>query len=276
MGSVHIWKLLHLLNTYGPELPVEAIRRAGYDCAPDTYMPLVLSGAVEALPSGRQYYNADAFKLSNAAAGVLQNCLVGYRNSIERDLRVGEHSVFVVMPFSETWSYSVYERVMAPACSAAGLACVRGDKIDRSQSLLGNILQAICDAGVVVVDISAPNLNVYYELGLCHAIGKDVRIIKQVDSKLPADLAGVQYIEYSLPDGGTGAQILSDQLVSWANLPSGSAARKSSSGNFFSLPCPLLDSRRTAEITISMTIPLYSPPHSPSSCNPCVIRYPSV
>lgn len=28
--------------------------------------------------------------------------------------------------------------------------------------------------------------------------------------------------------------------------------------------------------TISMTIPLCSLPHSPSSCNPCVIRYPSV
>ena len=50
----------------------------------------------------------------------------------------------------------------------------------------------------MVVDVSAPNLNVYYELGLCHAVGKDVRIIKQLGSKLPADLAGVQYIEYSL------------------------------------------------------------------------------
>jgi len=218
MGSVHIWKLLHLLNTHGPELPVEAIRRAGYDCAPDTYMPLVVSGAVEALPPGRQYYDADAFRLSNAAAAILQNCLVGYRNSIERDLRVGERSVFAVMPFSETWSNLVYENVIALACSAAGLACVRGDQIDRSQSLLGNILQAICDAGIVVVDVSAPNLNVYYELGLCHAIGKDVRIIKQVGTKLPADLAGVQYIEYSLPDGGAGTKLLSDQLVAWAKL----------------------------------------------------------
>lgn len=218
MGSVHIWKLLHLLNTHGPELSVEAIRRAGYDCAPDTYMPLVVSGAVEALPPGRDYYNADSFKLSNAAAAVLQNCLVGYRNSIERDLRVGEKSAFIVMPFSESWSDSVLERIIAPACQTAGLACIRGDQIDRSQSLLGNVLQAICDAGVVIVDISAPNLNVYYELGLCHAIGKDVRIIKQVKSKVPADLAGVQYIEYSLPDGGTGAKTLSDQLISWARM----------------------------------------------------------
>jgi hypothetical protein len=216
MGSVHIWKLLHLLNIHGPELPVEAIRRAGYDCAPDTYMPLVVSGAVEALPHGRQYYNADAFKLSDAAAAVLQNCLVGYRNSIERDLRVGEKSAFVVMPFSETWSDSVYENVIAFACRTAGLACVRGDEIDRSQSLLGNILQAICDAGIVIVDVSTPNLNVYYELGLCHAIGKDVRIIKQGGSKLPADLAGVQYIEYSDANKGPGAKLLSDQLVAWA------------------------------------------------------------
>jgi hypothetical protein len=216
MGSVHIWKLLHLLNIHGPELPVEAIRRAGYDCPPDTYLPLVLTGAVEALPPGRDYYNADLFKLSNAAAGVLQNCLVGYRNAITRDLRVSEPSAFVVMPFCETWSDSVYGNVIAPACAAAGLTCVRGDDIDRSQSLLANILQAICDAGIVIVDVSAPNLNVYYELGLCHAIGKDVRIIKQATAKLPADLAGAQFIDYTLPDGGVGGRQLSEQLVAWA------------------------------------------------------------
>lgn len=216
MGSIHIWKLLHLLNTHGPALPVKAIRRAGFDCAPDTYMPLVASGAVVALPPGSQYDNADTFRLSDAAASVLQNCLVGYRNAIERDLRVGEKSAFVVMPFSESWSDTVLERVIAPACQAAGLACVRGDQIDRSQSLLGNVLQAVCDAGIVIVDISAPNLNVYYELGLCHAIGKDVRIIKQANVPVPADLAGVQYIEYTLPDGGAGARTLSDQLTAWA------------------------------------------------------------
>ena len=143
MGATHIWKLLHLLNTHGPQLSRAAIRKAGYDCDPDTLYPLVSSGAVEALPAGRRYDNADEYRLSDAATSILQNCLVSYRHSIERDLRIGESSVFVVMPFSKRWSKSVFSKLIEPACKIAGLSCLRGDTIERSKNLVANILQAI-------------------------------------------------------------------------------------------------------------------------------------
>src|SRR5215813_11838512 len=198
MGATHIWKLLHLLNTYGPELSRRAIRKAGYDCDPDTLYPLVSSGAVEALPEGRRYDTADSYRLSNTAAAILQNCLVCYRNAIERDLRIGESSAFVVMPFREAWSEKVFSELIAPACQVVNVSCLRGDTIARSGNLVSNILQAICEAGIVLVDVSVDNANIYYELGLCHAIGKDLRILKQDGVTLPADLAGTHYIEYSL------------------------------------------------------------------------------
>jgi hypothetical protein len=215
MGATHIWKLLHILNIHGPELPRSAIRAAGFDCDPDTLYPLVLSGAVEALPPERPYYNADRYRLSSAATGLLQNCLVAYRNSIEKDLRVNEPSVFAVMPFSEVWSDTVLSTIIEPACSAAQLMCLRGDTIDRSRDLVSNILQAICGAGIVIFDLSSRNPNVYYELGLCTAIGKDYRVIKQSGVELPADLAGAHYIEYSLSNVADGLDRLAKELFAW-------------------------------------------------------------
>jgi len=215
MGAAQFWKLLHILNIHGPELPRSVIRAAGYECDPDTFHPLVSSGAVEALPPGSEYYTADRYRLSSGATGVLQNCLVAYRNSIQRDLLVGEPSAFVVMPFSEVWSNIVLSTLIEPACRAAELACLRGDTIDRSKDLVSNILQAICDAGIVLIDVSSPNPNVYYELGLCAAIGKDYRVLKQSGVGLPADLAGSHYIEYSLSDIADARDRLAKELSTW-------------------------------------------------------------
>ena len=218
MGATHIWKLLHLLNIYGPQLSRATIRKAGYECDPDTLYPLVTSGALEALPPGRRYDNADEYRLSDVAASILQQCLVSYRHSIERDLRIGESTAFVVMPFSESWSNTVFSTLIEPACQAAGLSCLRGDTIDRSKNLVSNILQAICEAGIVIVDASAPNPNVYFELGLCDAIGKDYRVLKQTGVVLAADLAGAHYIEYSLSDIVTARDKLAQELSAWAKM----------------------------------------------------------
>jgi predicted nucleotide-binding protein len=70
----------------------------------------------------------------------------------------------------------------------------------------------------VIVDVSAPNLNVYFELGLCNAIGKDCRVLKQAGVKLPADLAGIHYIEYSLSDVVTARRKLTKELSAWAKV----------------------------------------------------------
>jgi hypothetical protein len=231
MGATHIWKLLHLLNTYGPQLSRPAIRKAGYDCDPDTLYPLVSSGAVEALPEGRRYDTADSYRLSDAATAILQNCLVCYRNAIERDLKIGESSAFVVMPFTEDWSKKVFSKLIAPACKVAGLSCLRGDTIKRSQNLVSNILQAICEVGIVLVDVSAPNPNVYYELGLCGAIGKDLRVLKQDGVRLPADLAGTHYIEYSLSNLDAGRDTLAKELLGWAKTNDLTPIREEKAGN---------------------------------------------
>src|SRR5262249_521107 len=101
-------------------------------------------------------------------------------------------------------------------CQVVNVSCLRGDTIARSGNLVSNILQAICEAGIVLVDVSVDNANIYYELGLCHAIGKDLRILKQDGVTLPADLAGTHYIEYSLSNLNAARDTLAKELSSWA------------------------------------------------------------
>jgi hypothetical protein len=57
---------------------------------------------------------------------------------------------------------------------------------------------------------------VFYELGLTHAIGKDAIILKQVASKVPADIGGAHYHEYDLQTLDRSRLWLSAELSEWA------------------------------------------------------------
>jgi predicted nucleotide-binding protein len=71
-------------------------------------------------------------------------------------------------------------------------------------------------AGIVVADVSALNANVFYELGLAHAFGKDAVILRQANSKIPADIGGAHYHEYDLQSLDDGKAWLRSELAHWA------------------------------------------------------------
>lgn len=58
------------------------------------------------------------------------------------------------------------------------------------------IWQQICEACIVVADLSEWNANVYYELGLAHALSKRCIQITRDVSKLPSDLRHIDTIIY--------------------------------------------------------------------------------
>lgn len=50
---------------------------------------------------------------------------------------------------------------------------------------------------MVVADVTDKNPNVFYEMGLAHALGKTTIIIKQKDAPpVPFDLRNYRYFEY--------------------------------------------------------------------------------
>jgi hypothetical protein len=56
----------------------------------------------------------------------------------------------------------------------------------------------INQAGIIIGDLTTRNPNVFYEVGLAHAIGKKVILITQNMDDVPFDLRALRCIVYSL------------------------------------------------------------------------------
>jgi hypothetical protein len=211
-----MWKVLHLLYVHGkPGISASALRKAGIMCDPDTLYPLVNAGAIEERPVARR--STPDYVITPASSAILQNCLVANRGSRQHDVHVDTSNVFVVMPFSESWSDDVYAEMIKPAIEAAKLVPLRGDDIVRVGDLSANISNQILQCGVVIAEVTKPNVNVYYELGLVHALGKDTILLKQEGQRLPADFGGAHFYEYRPDALAKGRRLLAKALRDWAS-----------------------------------------------------------
>jgi hypothetical protein len=96
---------------------------------------------------------------------------------------------FVVMPFGDDDLQVVYEYFVKPTLvDGCNLACQRGDDVFGSNVIMEDILKSISAADVVVADLTGKNANVFYEVGICHALGKQVLLLAQSVEDVPFDL----------------------------------------------------------------------------------------
>jgi hypothetical protein len=221
MSDRSMWKMLHLLYTLRPGqhgLSDQELADAGIDCDPDTIQPLASSGVVSSA--------GGLYSLTEPVRRILGTCVVANRRWSNDDMWVDYPSAFVVMPFREAWSDAVFRGMIEPGVTEARLACIRGDAIVRVGDLTQNIWGAMLRAGIVVADVSALNANVFYELGLAHALGKDAIIVKQVGSKTPADIGGAHYHEYDLSSLDEGRKWLNQELSQWADMTRAHTVKK--------------------------------------------------
>jgi hypothetical protein len=210
------WKMLHLLYTYARRtggsdrrvLTEQELTNAGVHCDPDSRQVLEDAGVVTRI--GNEY------ELSKPARKILSTFTVAQGPKDSIDIRVDYPEVFVVMPFSQPWSNDVFNRMFKPGIEDAGFVASRGDSIVRVGDLSTNVWKSITQAGLIVAEVSVPNPNVYYEIGLADALGKPVFLFKQEGVTLPADFGGVHYYTYFLNDLVAGRQKLASELKIWA------------------------------------------------------------
>jgi len=122
---------------------------------------------------------------------------------------VDERLAFVLMPFAKDLT-RIYISIIKPAVEATGLVCRRADDFKTNKAIIQDIWKAICEARVVIADLTDLNPNVMYELGIAHTVGKETILIYQrgrgKDPKFPFDLAHIRRIEYE--DSATGGKKL--------------------------------------------------------------------
>jgi len=62
--------------------------------------------------------------------------------------------------------------------------------------MMEKIAKYIKEASLIIADLTGKNANVFYELGLAHAMKKRVVLITQSKEDIPSDLKPFEYIEY--------------------------------------------------------------------------------
>ena len=109
----------------------------------------------------------------------------------------GNSNAFVIMPFDEELN-SVYTDFIKPVLEAAGFQVERADDIESQQSILKDIVNKISQDDLIVADLTNLNPNVFYELGIAHALEKRVILLTQDVDEVPFDLKAYRLLEYSL------------------------------------------------------------------------------
>lgn len=105
---------------------------------------------------------------------------------------------FVIMPFTEELHY-FYLYLQKHIEEKHGVQCRRGDADVLTIPLLDKIRGYVEGADVLIADCSGRNPNVFYELGMAHALGKGVILItKDAVEGAPTDIRHFEFIRYEL------------------------------------------------------------------------------
>ena len=104
---------------------------------------------------------------------------------------------FVLMPFGDYYD-SYYSELYTPAIRDAGFDPVRADGIFTTGTVIEQIWERIKKAKVLLAELTGKNPNVFYELGLAHAIGKPIILISGKLEDVPFDLRHVRIITYDV------------------------------------------------------------------------------
>lgn len=103
--------------------------------------------------------------------------------------------VFVVMPFRDEL-LPVYTDHIVPIAQSMRMTIGRGDDVFSTTQVTHDIWRSIQNSSVVIADCTGRNANVFYEIGLAHAIGREVILISQSRDDIPFDLLHLRHIIY--------------------------------------------------------------------------------
>ena len=112
---------------------------------------------------------------------------------------------FVIMPFGEKETVDgktidfddVYKYFIKPTVESLGLTCIRCDEIEGAGWVHRKMFESIYAADVAFVDITSLNPNVFYELGVRHAVADSVTVLlRRKGTEIPFNIKGFQVIEY--------------------------------------------------------------------------------
>lgn len=128
---------------------------------------------------------------------------VADRSGIQND------QLSVMMPFDRKFDGT--HQAIQNVGRAVGMRVNRADNIWEHHTIIQDIVSLIARSRIIVADCTEKNPNVFYEVGIAHAIGREVILITQNMDHIPFDLRHHRALTY-LPNG-EGLAKLEDQLA---------------------------------------------------------------
>jgi tetratricopeptide (TPR) repeat protein len=130
---------------------------------------------------------------------------------------------FVIRPFGKKADASgteidfeqVHERLIAPALKDAGLGGGTTGEIIDAGNVREDMFSLIIEADLVVCDITVHNANVFYELGIRHALRKRHTVLIKGDPVLdttPFDVLTDRYVPYNIGDAAAARTALASAI----------------------------------------------------------------
>jgi hypothetical protein len=117
-------------------------------------------------------------------------------------------TVFVMQPFAGALG-GYYDLIFKPAVTQAGMTAVRADaEIFGTGKIIDQIWRGIRSARVLVAELTTKNPNVFYELGLAHALEKPVILVSSNQEDVPFDLRHIRVILYDQSDPFWGPKLI--------------------------------------------------------------------
>lgn len=115
------------------------------------------------------------------------------------DVKQGD-TCFVMMPFRAPIG-NYFESIYKPGIEKAGFRAVRADDdMFATGKIIDQIWQGIHAATVLVAELTGRNPNVFYELGLAHALQKPVVLVSSNEEDVPFDVQHIRVIYYDVYD----------------------------------------------------------------------------
>ena len=123
---------------------------------------------------------------------------------------------FVIRPFGKKKDSEgkeidfdrVHTDLIEPALKANGIAGGTTGQVVEAGNIREDMFALIIEADLVICDVTVHNANVFYELGLAHALNKPVVLVSSNEPDVPFDLQHIRVIYYDVNDPFWGTKLI--------------------------------------------------------------------
>jgi len=158
-----------------------------------------VSRFIEIFVANRKYLNSFSGPVGSVGDDTITDDGIDEIKARTPPLRTRKYlnTCFVLMPFGGYFD-TYYHDIYTPAIEAAGLESIRADSLFSSGSVVEQIWDELNKSAVLIAELTGKNANVFYELGLSHAIAKPVVIVTGSLDDVPFDLRHLRVIVYDV------------------------------------------------------------------------------